>query len=305
MQRRYQDAQLIDGVRAEFGGVNGHAVFAGLPDTADGLHGIAGSYAVAILGGIIIDEIGDGAAGRFGIGSFEDGAEVGFNRLPVIGGGCALGPCIAIAPFGHAELHGQTRIRADLIGGRFDIGRIIIGVAGDDVIHDFLRELFARSIDVRPEGGLGGFIPLGEIGVVASGVGNQRAQRGHGLVVFIHAFDGQRIERGSAIIGRIAQHVHIEDHVIDRHGRAIGEYNVVAQGDVVINAAVVVHHDVQIGKAIVGVIGAVVIYGFAFDAVLQHVAAAVAGQQVGEHHLSQFGIICDGGEERAELLAEG
>ena len=299
------EAHVVDGGGVILGHVHGHGVVAGADDAGDGVDGIACGYAVAILGGVIGNEIEDGGTGGFNVGSLDDGGVAAFDGSPVIGNGSALEPGCIVAPQEHAQLYLQRRISHDLFGGGFDHGSIVVDIVGYAVVNDFLGEQGACGVNICPESGLDFFRPYGEVGIVAAGLNQQGGEGGHGAVICFHAFDGQGIDGGGAIIGGVCHDIDAEDHVINVGGHAIGELDIVTHGQVVVYGAVIVHDNFYIAHAVIGVISAVVVHGFALDTVADHVAAAVGCEQGALGQADNVHVIGVGGEEGAELLAEG
>ena len=293
MQRGDGDAELIDGGRVVAGGADGHAVVAGLDDAGDVRHGAAGGDTRLVLGGLVAelgeDEVGDGGAGGFEIDAgVADVIAVGIDhRLEEVGGG-GVGSQVGVVP-----------------GSRSagDVARLGIAVV-NAVVNYLLGELLAALPEGVPKGSLLLLGPVGEVGVVGAGGHDEVQQQVHAGAVLLHALDGHGVEGGAAVIGRVAQNVHAEDDVVDGHRGAVGEDDVVAQRDVVIDGAVVILDDLDVGDAGVGVIGAVVAAGLALDAVEDGVALAVNVEEgLGGHDVDVL-VIGGLGEEGAELRGE-
>ena len=192
----------------------------------------------------------------------------------------------AEAPHGHAEYHLQALVGLQFVGGAAQSGfSISVGVVGQAVIHDGLGKALAGSSQaLSPESGLGGLIPVGEVGVILTGGQQQLVQGIHTGAVLLQALDGQGVHGGVTIIGRIQVDVDAEDHIVDVGGLTVGEDDVVPHGHIVSNSTVFILSDDDIGGTIVGVVRAVVGAGLALDTVKDRVAHTVNGQQ---QHLGQ------------------
>ena len=275
------------------------------PQGAAGHLGIGSGLIVAIILGYDIGPIvGQGRIGTAGhvIGVAHEVDEVAGEFLLVDGiallvyhgvAGVIGGLDVSIrrlhgaeAPHGHAEYHLQALVGLQFVGGAAQSGfSISVGVVGQAVIHDGLGKALAGSSQaLSPESGLGGLIPVGEVGVILTGGQQQLVQGIHTGAVLLQALDGQGVHGGVTIIGRIQVDVDAEDHVVDVGGLTVGEDDVVPHGHIVSNSTVFILSDDDIGGTIVGVVRAVVGAGLALDTVKDRVAHTVNGQQ---GHLGQ------------------
>ena len=280
--------QLIDGGGVDLGQGDGHAVVAGLLDAGDVGSGGAGLDTLGVLGLVVVQQAGEGGAfGLLSVDSLGQGGILGDDGVEGISLGSIGGQLEA--PVGHAGGNG-----------------IALGVSalGNAVLHDGLDELHAGLIHVSPEGSLIRLFPLGEVGVVAAGSQHQVVQGVHTGTVSIHALDGQSKQGAVAVVGRIAQDVHGEDDVIDGDRLAVGELQVLAQLEVVVHSAIGVLHDLAVSGTIVGVVGAIVGLGFAFDTLHDDGALAIAVQQADSGHDPDVLVISGLGEEGGEFAVE-
>ena len=276
--------QLIDSSRVDLRQGDADGVVTGLLDTGNvggaGTNGNAGGVSVIVLHQII-----DAGAGSLSVGSGSDVAAVSFNDgSPEIGGSGVFSQTI-VAPQSSA------------------LGNVGSAVSSA-VINDLLRELLASLLDVSPERSLLILGPVGEVGVVGASGHEQVEQGVHAGSVLFHAEDGLCIEGGGAGVRRVGQDVQREDHVIRGHGSAVGEEDVVAHGEVVIDSAVIILGNDQIGDTGVEVIGAVVGSGLAFDTVHDDVALTVGAEQGQLRHTGDVLVVSGISKERGELLRE-
>ena len=86
---------------------------------------------------------------------------------------------------------------------------------------------------------------------------------------------------------------------------AVSELDAVADDEVIVDGTVGVLGDGQIRDAVVGVVGAVVVLGFALDALQDHGAGTVRAQQTDLGHSGNVLVIGSCGKEGGELAAEG
>ena len=263
------------------------SVRAGLLDAFDLVGGVAGLDALGI--GVVVLHQGEQAgAGVLNVGQLLEVAAVGFlqGSPEVVDGGAGLQ---LKAPVGRAGLDG-------VVGG-------VVAVV-DAVVHDGLGKLRARGFGLGPEGLLGGLIPQGEIGVVGAGLEEQIHELGHARTVVLHALDGLGEQGGVAVVGGIAQDVHGEDDVVGGQGLAVGELDVVAQVEIIVNGAVGIGGDGQVGGAIVGVVMAVEGAGLAGLALLHDRAEAVDVEQIDGGQRPDVLVVGRLREERRELAGE-
>ena len=281
--------QLIDGGGVDLGQGDGHAVVAGLLDAGDVGSGGAGLDTLGVLGLVVVQQAGEGSVGLLLVDSLGQGVVLSQDGVEGIRLGSIGGQIIA--PVLHAGGNG-----------------IALGVSalGNAVLHDVLDELHTGLIHVSPEGGLLFLGPLvvGEVGVVAAGSQHQVVQGVHTGTVSIHALDGQSKQGAVAVVGRIAQDVHGEDDVVDGDRLTVGELQVLAQLEVVVHSAIGVLHDLAVSGTMVGVVGAIVGLGFAFDTLHDDGALTVAVQQTDSGHGPDVLVISGLGEEGGELAVE-
>ena len=288
VQRSNLHLELIDRSGGQLGGGQGHAVVAGLDNTFDMVSGFAGldtdgvvSPAVAEL---LSEEVGDGSGSNFLVDAVVgDVVAVGLDDLvPQVSGVGSF-----IAPHGN--------------GSR----EVFRAVAFHNVVRNGLCELFTRSLERSPES-IVLLLGVEVVGGVAVGTSSEDdVDTGiHTAAVLVDADDRHGVERCGAVIGRVHVDVHVEDDVVDGHRGAVGEGDVVTQGDGIGNSAVFVLGDNAVGRAIVGVVVAVVLAGLAFDAVEDHLAAAVSAQQSDLRQSVRVLVGSGSCEERAELAFE-
>ena len=288
MHRGDGHAELIDGGGIDLVEGDGHAVVAGLLDAGDVGGGLAGLDAG---GGIVI-------------------VDVLIHQIDQLVGVADLlfhsgeGPSVLVA-----DLHGEL-----LHGGGFT-GEAPGGTGGSDValsggtglnagVNNALGEGNETLVEVIPELGLLLFGPVGEVGVVAAGRGERLGQRGHTGAVGLHTLNGHGIQRGVAVIGGVAEDVHGEDDVVDGHLFTVGEGDVLAQLEVVVDCAVGVLNDLAVGGAIVSIVGTVVAVGLALDAVHDHFTLTAIVQQGDRGHEPDILVILGLREEGGELFVE-
>ena len=267
--------------------MDGHGVVAGADDAGDVVHGVTHGDPLAVLLIVAVDEVKQAGAGSLGVGSGDDVAFIGsLDGMPEVQSS-GVGGQIGITPVGSALGNGGAQ------------------AVGHAVVHDLLREGFAGGLDVSPELSLSLLVPVGEVGVVLASLHQQGGELRQGVVVLAHAFDGQGVDGGSTIIGGVGHDIDAEDHIVDVGGGAVGELDVIAHGEVVVDGAVGVLHHFDVAHAVVGIVGAVVGNGLALDAVADNVALTVGGEDGAAHQADEILVIGGGGEEGAELLAEG
>ena len=291
MHRGNGNAQLVDGGCVNLVKGDGHAVVAGLLDAGDVGSGLAGLDACLIIGA----EGGDGQHVKGGTGALNGNslidiaAEFIKDRLPEIFDSCILGQ--RIAPVGSAG--------SDGIGG----GVVAVVLA---VINDLLRKGSAGLVViVIPESVvlLFGVEVGGGVAIRTGGV-NYAAAAAHAAAILAHALNGNGIQRGVAVIGRVAKNVHREDDVVDGELFAVGEGDILTQRKVVVDSAVGVLNDLAVGRPIISIVSTVVADCFALDTVHNDRALTVVGEQADLRH--QVDILVIGGlrEERGELFIE-
>ena len=272
--------QLVDHGGVDLGGHDAHGVVAGALDAGDVGSGLAGGDAGAPQAIIAGQQRGESGAGGLGL----DGG----GKVRVVGDD------------GVEEVHGsgvcsQVRI-APLSGGLGDGSALSHSAGGHAVVHDLLDPGLDGGIHLGPELGLLLLSPVGEVGVVPAGVGDQAVEGAHAGHILLQALDGQGAHGGVAVIGGIQVHIDAEDHIVDGGGLAVGEDDVVPHSDVVVHGALGLTlgalGDHNVGGAVVGVIGAVVLAGLALDAVEHGVAHAVHRQQaqLGQAHDLVIGV---------------
>ena len=287
MQRSDGDAELIDGGGVDLGEGHAQGVIAGLLDAGNVRSAITGLDALGVVA-----EIGEELIPAH-IGSLggDGGRDVVLilleDRSPEIGSGGVLSKLKA--PVGSAGGNGVA------------LGVVAVGNAE---VHDGLREGRAGLVQALPESSLGGFVPVGEVGVVLAGFQKQLVQALHAGAILFHTHDGQREERAVAVIGRVGQRVHREDDVVRGELLAIGEHDVVAQIEIIGDSAVIVFGDGQISDAVVGVIGAVVGTGLTGLALFNDCALTVSLKQSDRGHGGNILVISRLRKERRELTRE-
>ena len=293
MERSNGHRQLINQGSVNLGCHNTHAVVAGLLNAGDVVSGLAGFHT---NGGIVIYVLGN-QVGQCGasILSFH------LREVPAVliadGQEEVLCGCVCIqgeAPLGSSVGNGQSR----------GLGIAAVAALGSNIVDDRLSKLHAAVVHSVPECLLLILGPVGEVGVVLTGLGKQSRQGAHAAAVVFHTLDGAGVEGNGAVIGGVSKHIHGEDDVIDVSGGAIGELDVVAHGNVVVNGAVVVLGDSEVSGAIVGVVGAVVSAGLALDALEHGVGYAVHGEQGHLGHVGDALVISTCCEEGRELALE-
>ena len=266
--------------------MHGQAVIAGTDDAGDVIGGFAGDNALQICV-IVVHQVEQAGACGLGVGHI--------GKIPFIG----------FAQHVEEVSRGGVCFQTFIAPGSGSLGNVRAVARCDAVVSNLLSESCAGLIQVFPECLLRGFVPLGEVGIVAAG-GNQQVEQGvHTGSVLAHAFDRDGINGGAAVIGRISQNIDAEDDVIDVRRGAVGELDVVAHGQIVIDRAVGVLNDLDIAHGVVSIVGAVVGDGLALDALADDVALAVRGQQAALRQVNNFLVISSRCKERAELLTEG
>ena len=126
----------------------------------------------------------------------------------------------------------------------------------------------------------------------------------HAAAESLKAFDGQGVEGGDTVKGGVEHDIESEDNVIDGHVLAIGELNVLTHGDVIVNGAVFVLGDLEVGNAVIGVVGAVVGTNFAFDTLQNDSAFTVGAKKTLMGQAEDLRLIVIGVEEGRELTVE-
>ena len=279
-------AELVDHRSVDAVGGDGHRVVVVADDAGDvggGVTGLdaLGAHVVDVLG----DELGEGGAGGLGLARGEVPVVGGADGLEEVGGG-GVGRQVGVVP-------GRGR-RGD-VGGTGVLGAIV---------DDLLGELGAAVVDGRPEGVLLLLGPVGEVGVVTAGVADEGGQRGHAGAVLGKALDVVGVEGGGAVVGRVHVSIEREDDVVDGHRGAVVELEVVTKLDVVGDGAVGLLGHRDVGGAVVGVLGAVVLLGLAVDAVIDRLGHAVGDEERDVVEAHDILVGRGSGEQRAELALE-
>ena len=292
VQGRHGEGHVVDGGGVVLGHVHGHAVVAGPDDARDVGGAVAGVHAGLVIGAQggdgQLQAVGAGALGGLGL---LHGVIGGHDGIPEIVGGGILGQLEA--PVGSAGGYG-------VLGGVVAVGDAVVadllgeGRAGLLVVE--LPELVVLLLGVEVVGHVALALAVGK-DLVAAAV--------HAAAIGFHALDGQGVDGGRAVVGGIGQHIDAKDDIVDGGGLAVGELDVIAHGQVVIHAAVVVLHDFDIAHALVFIAVAVVVHSLAVDAVVDDGAAAVRLQQQGLGQVDDLHVVGSGRKEGAELLAEG
>ncbi len=283
VERSNGHGQLVDHGCVNLSCHNAHAVVAGLLDTGDMVSRLAGFHAD---GGILVyisrNQIGQSGAGSFGFHLREVPAV-----LIADGQEKVLGSCVCIqreAPLSSCISNGQ-------------------GVVAK-VVHDLLGKLYAAIVDSIPECLLLFLSPVGVVGVVLTSLSQQCRQGAHAAAVVLHAFDGAGVEGSRAIIGGICIDIHGEDYIVDVGGGAIGELDILAHGNVIVDSAVIILGDSDVSGTIVGVVGTVVAAGLTLDAAEHGVGYAVHSKQIHLGHVRNHLVVNIGCEEGRELALE-
>jgi len=290
IQRGDDHGQLIDGGGIDLRHVEGHAVIAGLLDAGDIVGAFAGLDAGGELGRVVAQIAVDGVKevdGSLlgGVGGGKVAVVGGLDGLPAILRGGVLGD-VRIVPKIHGLAHGGGTVV--LAGLKNTVDKVNAGLVDGSPVLVVL---------VLGEEGRGG---------VVAAVGDDEVRHGlHAGAVILHAFDRKGVHGSGSVIGRVAVDVHAEDDVVDGDRRAVFELGVIADGDVIIDGAVVVLDNVAVAEAVVGVIRAVVRTGLALDALEDNVAFAVGVQKRQTVHVvGNVHVVCGGFEEGGELLRE-
>ena len=283
--------QLIDGGGVDLGQNNAHVVIVDLLDTLNVGGRVTGLDTSLVLVAQGID--GQGvqiAAGRLNANSLVDIAvEVVQDGLPEVLDGGILSQLVT--PVGSAGSHGVVSS---------------VVAVGDAVVADLLGEGSAGLVVVViPESVvlLFGVQIVGGIAIGAGSVDHVTAAV-HTGTIGVHAQDGLSIQGAGAIIGRIAQDVHGEDHVVHGQGLTIGELQVIAQLEIIVHGAISILGDGQVGRAIVGIVRAIEVDGLTLDTLEDNGASTVAGQQTELGHSLSILVIGSLGEEGRELAVK-
>ena len=290
MQRSDGHAQLIDSGGVDLVQGNGHAVIAGLLDTGDAVSGLAG---LDTGGGIVVVDVS----------VHHRGQSAGVADLLLHSG---EDPAVLVADRHGEVLNGgvlSQTLEAPVGSGAGDLAFLIqttLNAGG----HDALSKGNQTLVEVVPELGLLLLGPVGEVGVVTTGSGQSLRQSGHAGAVSSHALDGSGVQRGVAVIGGVAQDVHGENDVVDGDLLTVGEHQILAHLEVVVDSAVVLLDDLAVGGTVVSIVGAVVVVGLALDALHDDLALTVAVQHTERGHEPDILVILRFGEEGGELLVE-
>ena len=263
VHRSDHNAQLIHGGSGDLAEHNTHAVIAGLLDTGDAGSGLTEGDSLG-GGGVHIrrQQIGQSGTGSLSLHGGEVPVILGSNGQEEILSGSIVSQAIE-APAGSSGLD------------------IALGNAGvsDHVVHDLLSELHTAVVDGIPESLLSGLVNHGEISAALTQLAQILGHGGHTGTVLGHTLNGLSVQGGTTVIGGVAQNVHGEDDVVDGDGLAIGELQIVTQGEIIVHGAVGVLGDGHVGRTIVSIVGAIVAAGLALDALLNDSASTVASEQ--------------------------
>ena len=280
---------------------------------------------VGAVSALIGTDVIRNAAGVLGIsiiiGVFNGG--IGFSTQ--IEGGAAVGSgqhfgiriISTEAPHYHTESNFQAFVIVNVIGSYAQLRLSVIRrIVSRNVIHSVLYVGYPMLLHDGPVAlllFLGEGIALAPL-MIGTGFLNSI---GDGLILFksvlsylsaigLQTLNGVRVQRGGTHIRRIQIYIVSKDNIIGGHMLAIGEVYVVANlygigggvaGLVVLNG--------YIGRALIEVIGAVVINGFALYGVVDDTARAIGGQQaVQRKHVDYVNVVRAVSVELAELLAE-
>ena len=300
MQGGDRQGQLVD-----HGGVDGvgdhpQGVIAGTHDTGDVGGGLASLH---VDGGVIVHVLGNQV--RQGGTS---GLSLHGGPVPVVGVADGQGEVLHSGVLRQA---GESPACSGLGHGGSAAATLFNG--SHHIVHDLLSEGHQAVVHSGPESGLLLLGHQGEVGVVLTQLAQQGGQGNVVLQILLQAPDGQGAHGGVAVIGGVQVHIDAEDHIVDGGGLAVGEDDVVPHSDVVVHGALGLtlgalgDHDV--GGAVVGVVGAVVLAGLALDAVEHGVAHTVDCQQaqLGQAHDLVIGVgqVEEGGELTLQALLGG
>ena len=282
VQRSNGHLQLIDHGGGQLAGGQGHAVVTGLNDTGNIGHVVANGDT---SGGVVVNFLGDqvrqGRASSLGFHSGEVPVVLGADSQEEILSGSAIG---------------QVEAPAGSSGGNIGSAAVL-----GHVVNDFLGKLHAAVVDSVPESLLLVSSEVSIVGVILASLGNQLGQGGHGVAVLLQTNEGGGVDGSGTVIGRVQVDIQGEDDIINGHRGAVRERDVVAHGDGVVHGAVVILGDNTVSGSAVGVIGAVVLAGFALDAVQNHFALTVSTQQGAEGQVDNVLVGSGSGEEGVEL----
>ena len=279
--------EVVDRGGVDFGGGNGHTVRTGLDDARDGGSGFVKGDR---RGGELFksgEQIINGGTCGLGVDHVRDGGTV------------RLFQCIGEVL--HRAVLGNLKSPVAGSGGNRVFG--IFRVRSHE-LDDFFRQSESSGVVFGPERGLFLLRPVGEVGVVSSGFVEQVEQGVHTVAVFLHPLDRQSEEGSGTVVGRIAEGINRKDNVVDRDGRAVRELQIFTEREGVVNGAVLILGDGQVGGTVVGVLGAVVRGFRSFDALLNNVALTVIVQKRDLRHRPDVLVVRSLGEERRELLVE-
>ena len=287
MQRRNVQAKGVDHGRVDLGRGDRAGVVAGLDDAGDVVSGVAGGDADDVLVPTG-EDVFDGGAGALDGDELGDVVAVGLHHL------------------GSEVLDGLglVGIEAPVLGGRGDVALVVVAVLAA-VVDDFLGDGLRGGRRVVPEGLLLVFGPVVEVLVVGAGLDDEVREGIHAGAVLLEALDGAGVEGRGAVEGGVEDRVDAEDEVVDRDGLAVGELDALLKLDVVVDGAVLVLDDVDVGRAVVLVVLAVELVGLALDALVDDVAEAIVGIQRDLRHGAGVLVIGGLGEEGRELAGEG
>ena len=209
-----------------------------------------------------------------------------------------------VAPDHHGELDLKRRIAAHRLRRAADDRGVAVQIGVRAVGDDLLAELFARRVHVRPERPLGVRIPETEVAVVPTRRQQQLVQPPLTAAIGLQALDGQPRKAAGAVVVRVRAHVDGEDHVGNRHRRAVGEARILPQAQRVIGAAVRVDRDLNVGQARVVVGRGVKGKRLARNASAHNIAAPGDGQQRTVGQVGNQPVALRLGEKGIEIAAE-
>ena len=250
VKRANRDSELINHLRIDLGCNHAEGVVAGLLDTRDVRRGSSGLDTDRELV-VIVHEL----------------KELGSRALL---GGHILHAAVVSREHRVEEIHcGRIRLEIRIaVICRDSRNRValLVGAVCNVGVHDFLHKCLCGLVVGSPELLLLILGPLGEVRVVLACLYHQVKEGIHTASVSLHALDRKCEEGRSAVIGRIREDIHGENDVINRERLAVFKLKAVLQGEIVVDRAVAVLGDNEIGDTLIGVLLTVVLAGLSLNA---------------------------------------
>ena len=259
VQRSNGEGHVIDCFSVKLSHVHGHGVVARALNACNVCSAAAGGDTDGVCC-VVFHQVKEAGACRLGVGEGDKVAFVGFHHV------------------GKEVSRGGVfrKLEAPVCSACCDGILSLVVACTLAIVYDFLCESCTGLIDVCPECRLSVGIPVGKVFIVAAGRDKQAGKRLHAGAILFHSFNRESIKCSSSVIGRVTLHIDAKNNIVNIGRSAVREDYVITHGEIVVNGAVLILHNLNVTHAVIGIVGAVVGSRLAFNAVLDNRAATVS-----------------------------